>query len=76
MPTTENITIDNDVMDYWLATKRRTNDASILYILLCECCKVVFPSGVTKNARINQSGHVLCALCRPKWSAGKPCPHP
>ena len=63
MPTTWNITIDDEVMGYWVKTKRRTNDARISHLLLCECCKVVFPSGVTKDARMNQSGHVRCARC-------------
>ena len=76
MPTTWNITIDDDVMVYWVTTGRRTRETRISHLLRCQCCKVVFPSGVTKNARINQSGNVLCALCRPKWSAAKSCLHP
>ncbi len=70
------LTIDDAVMDYWRKTGRRTNDARIGHLLLCECCEVVFPSGISRIARINQSGHVLCALCKSKRSAGKPCLHP
>ena len=70
------LTIDDAVMDYWRDTGRRTNNAGISHLLLCECCKVVFPSGVSKSRRINQSGHVRCALCKSKRSAGKPCLHP
>ena len=69
------LTIDDAVMDYWRKTGR-TKDTRILYLVLCECCTVVIPSGVSRIARINKSRHVLCALCRPKWSAGKPCLHP
>ncbi len=64
------LTIDDAVMDYWRGTGRRTNDARILYLMLCECCKVIFPSGLKRKGRI------ICARCRPKWSAGKPCLHP
>lgn len=76
MPTTWNITIDDDVMVYWVTTGRRTKETRISHLLRCECCKVVFPSGDSKATRIKKSGHVRCALCRPEWSAGKPCPHP
>ena len=64
------ISIGTAVMDYWVTTKRRTKGTRILYIVLCECCEVIFPSGRKRKRPI------LCAVCRPKWSAAKPCPHP
>ena len=51
------ISIGTAVMDYWVRTKRRTNNAGIRYVLLCECCKEVFPSGRKRK------GPILCAAC-------------
>ena len=45
-------------MSYWRRTGRRTNDARILYLMLCEICKVVFPSGIKRKWQ------VICARCR------------
>ena len=52
------ITIAEPVFDYWHRTERRTDgNAKILYIVLCDCCEVVFPSGRKRNAWIR------CARC-------------
>ena len=73
--STTKVAIDDDVMNYWLTTRRRTKDTRISHLLRCECCGVIFPSGDSADTRRKKNGRclVLCALCRPQHSAGKPC---
>ena len=50
------ITIEPEVFQHWRDTERRTDgNSGIRYLLLCGCCKVVFPSYDSKTTRITRA---------------------